>query len=246
MIGKSLLCLVMLASLAAPASAQMGTTGAGEGGFGGSGGGTVPLAVDATGTELTAFPGATSVAYTGLTVGSGLTNSALLAIVCADNQSVAPTITMTWNGTNVPLISGTSSASTGASIYCQLFGLANPAAGNQTLAVSFGGVAYSYSIVALSFKGVNQSTPFINGTTATGTSGTPSISPTVASGDIGVGAFGATVSYSSVGNTVIFTDATSSYPVAAANRAVGPNPALSAVISSSSAWIASAVAVKSN
>jgi hypothetical protein len=149
-------------------------------------------------------------------------------------------------GVSVPLISGTASANTSANIYCQMFGLANPASGNQTLAVSFGGTAYSYSIVAISFKGVNQSTPFVNGTTAGGTGPTFSISPTVPSGDIAVAAFANTLAYSSVGNTVIFTDTTASYPVAAANRDVGPNPTLSASISSSSAWIASAVDVKSN
>jgi hypothetical protein len=127
-----------------------------------------------------------------------------------------------------------------------LWGLANPAAGNKTLAVSFGGVTYSYSIAAMSFQGVDQTTPFQNGTTNSGTSQTPSVSVTAAAGSISVGAYAASVAYNSVSPTQIFQDTTSSYPIGAADYASGASPTLGAALQSSVPWIASGVNVKAN
>lgn len=206
------------------------------------------VTVDATGTESTNFPGSsTGLNYTGLTVGSGLTNSALLAIIVTGNQNTFPPgLAATWNGTSLTLISNTNISVSSGGFHIALFGLASPVAGNQTLAVSWtGGSTYSYSIAALSFQGVDQTTPFRNGATATATSNTAAVTVTSATGNIVVGVYAGPVSYGGApSGTQIFSDTGASYPVAAASRNAGATPTLSDGFSSSTLWIASGCDVK--
>ena len=151
------------------------------------------VALDAIGTEATNFPGSSSgVTYTGLTISGGLTNSALLVIVNTGNNGATPPtgLSATWNGVNVPIITGTTINRAGGDFQINMLGLANPASGNQSLVISWGGGTYSYSIVALSFQGADQTTPFINGTTNTATSGSLSVAITSPTGDYAVGGYG--------------------------------------------------------
>lgn len=208
------------------------------------------VAVDATGTaDLTQFPGSsTGVTFNNLTIGAGLTNSALLAIVITGNVGSAPTgLACTWNGVSMNLITSTTVADTTAGLYISLFGLNNPASGNQALAVSWGGGTFAYSINAMSFSGVDQGTPFSNGITATGTAGNPSITITSAVGDYTLAAFGtANVGSTTAGGTQLFHDTGASYPVGSAVYATGAATVNFTENTSSGRWVSSGVDVKAN
>mgnify|MGYP001587423595 CR=1 FL=1 len=204
-----------------------------------------PVAVDAVGSaDVTNFPGGTSVNFNNLTVGAGA-NRALLAIFCFGNNASPPTsISVTWNGVGLTQIANTL-VHDGTDIGIVMFGLANPASGNQTLAFSWTGTQ-AYSVDAISFTGVDQSTPFTNGVNASGV-GTTQNPGTITSpvGDYAAAAFASTVTYSAVDPTQLFQDTGASFPVGAANYTAGTGTlALTTTTASSTRWAASGVNVK--
>jgi hypothetical protein len=180
----------------------------------------VTVAVDAVGTaDVTAYPGGTSATFNNLTIGAGLTNSALLVFI-AFGASTGPTgISVTWDGVAMSPIAGASI--TESDIQGYFYGLVNPHAGNKTLAVSWTGTS-AYSIDALSLSGVDQVNPFQNVTSnGNASSGTPSVTVTSAIGDYVFAGFASAATGTATNQTQLFFDTGSSYPVASAAYAAG-------------------------
>jgi hypothetical protein len=204
------------------------------------------VAVDSIGTVGTCT-GVTSFNYTGLTISGGLSNSALTV----ELEFAASNITglaMTWNGVALSQITTTNNASGGR---IDLWGLVNPASGNQTLAVSWT-TSTNCTVVGVSWSGVNQTggtSTFANATTASGSSTTSSVTVTSATGDaviamhevVGVGN-----SFSSVSNNSIFT-ATPAQRACAGNwKAATGSDTLTGTIASSNAWVSIGADIKHN
>jgi hypothetical protein len=115
------------------------------------------------------------------TVGSG-SNRVLIATLMGASDRSAEAVT--WNGVSMTLISRQTVA-TGAAI--NVFGLKNPASGNQTLAASWtGGSAGDTVLGAASFADVDQTTAWQNVGTDTATSTSASSVVTTASGNMAV------------------------------------------------------------
>ena len=132
---------------------------------------------DANSTAPTATAAAASpVNHTGLTSGSG-SNRCMVAMLEIRNGP-PPSLAATWNAVSMTLIASTNAQAQ----YTAIFGLANQASGNQTLAITWtGGGTFDVYLNAVSFTGCNQTggtTTFPNGTTnnaATGTTTTISV-----------------------------------------------------------------------
>lgn len=111
------------------------------------------VALDATGTEST-LSGA-SISYTGLTIGSGLSNSAAVFVVVWGGGSNITFSSPTWNSVSAPQIINKTGATAGIGV--ALFGIVAPASGNQTFAVTpsvtTGNEFYVYGV---SFSNVDQ------------------------------------------------------------------------------------------
>lgn len=91
--------------------------------------------IDATGTVQDQASALTSFNYSGITVGSGLSNGALIAFVAWNGAISSPTATWDSGGTNqsmtlIKLIAANIAC-------CAMFGLVNPTSGNKTLALSW-------------------------------------------------------------------------------------------------------------
>jgi len=145
----------------------------------------VAVAFDAKGTVHVVSPG-TTLTDTSLTISAGLTNSALIVMA---SYLVTPAGTLasssvTWDGTNLTKIAeyyvSTGDGNTGLE---QIWGLANPASGNQNLVFNWSPSAYLTGECASSWQGVNQSNPFINVNQATANSTTASVTITSSPGD---------------------------------------------------------------
>jgi hypothetical protein len=144
------------------------------------------VAVDATGTEQNSAS-ATSLAYTGITVGSG-SNRALIVTFGISNGTAPTGVTATWDngGTNQAMTSISSVANGGITTF--VYGLRNPIAGNKTLQIAWTNTN-EISACAISFTGVDQvsdATAFPHNNSSTGSSTTASLTITSASGNIPV------------------------------------------------------------
>lgn len=91
-----------------------------------------------------------SVNYTGLTISSGIFNSVAIFALCVNNHAVTIS-TPTWNGVNCTLIGNTALSLQNLALY----GIFNPAAGNQTFAASWTGGTGLVQVVGCSFAGVS-------------------------------------------------------------------------------------------
>lgn len=112
------------------------------------------------------------------TVGSN-SNRALFAIVAF--RSTGYTVTaVTWNGVAMTQI-GSKLAAGGGEI--NLFGLINPATGNQTLSATWTGGSATVTLGAVSLYNVNQTTAWQNNGTDTGTGTSASSTVTSANGN---------------------------------------------------------------
>lgn len=106
------------------------------------------VAVDAVGSEAYIASG---VNYTGITVGSGANRALVLTL---NFDGVVPTgQTVTWNGTAMGLLIALNVSGNKES---QIWGLTNPASGNNTLAISWTGGQKVFA-AAISFTGVDGS-----------------------------------------------------------------------------------------
>jgi hypothetical protein len=199
-------------------------------------------------------PSATSFNFTALTIGASLSNSALLVGIAAQTTTISG-VAMTWNGVSLTQI-GTDNVTNGTNGTVQLWGLINPAAGNNTLAITWGGTE-QMTVWAASFSGVDQTggtTSFPNFTSAKAAIATPStpstITVTSASGHATFAVHSAgdtSVNANSVDNNAVGVGHDSSSAVSAgANYATtGSNTTLSCTWSGNSQWAASGVDIKS-
>jgi hypothetical protein len=138
--------------------------------------------------------------YTGMTVGAGLTNSALLIIVLIDAGGTAwPTgygtaPTAKWAAQTMTLIGRAVDSTNHEAI--EYWGVLSPTAGNQTFAYTWpnagGANNVAKTMSAVSFKGVTQTSiaaAFANFHSAGGTANGASQTQTSATGNIAVATF---------------------------------------------------------
>lgn len=139
------------------------------------------VAVDSRPGTSTQGNAVTTLTYTGLTVGAG-SNRCLVAYAMYSATPVTSTIT--WNGTNVPIIGSISSNTLAAGTFVAIFGLTAPASGNNNLVIT-NGVAVDTILYAMSFTGCDQTgstTTFSAPAAVTGSSTAPSMAVTSAVG----------------------------------------------------------------
>jgi hypothetical protein len=134
---------------------------------------------------------ATSMAYTGITVGSGTNRALVFAIYFDANVS---SVSAVWDsvGANQTMELIGSKKENTWNRYLYLFGLVAPASGNKTLSVSWTTTSTARGGAA-SFTGVNQSggtASFADFTGADGSSATPAVSIPSASTDLAIAAHG--------------------------------------------------------
>lgn len=156
----------------------------------------------------------TSANHTNLTIGSSLSNGALVFIAIFDLLTVSG-LTLTWDngGTNQAMTNLGTVSSTGAHGICFLFGLRNPTSGNKTLRAAWTGAAQC-SLFGISFAGVDQTndaTAFQHFNSASATSTSPAVTITSATGNRTVAGFvDTTQSFTATGPTQLYLDSTMS------------------------------------
>ena len=126
--------------------------------------------VTVNGTALTVQVSSTSVS-TAYTVPSGNPNLCLLVFVSNDgNGATATGVTATYNGVSMTRFPSNADAATGGgtATFTQIFALASPATGSNTLAITIPASSEIY-YGAQSFYNCNQTTPLHNHVVATGT-----------------------------------------------------------------------------
>ena len=141
------------------------------------------VTIDSRGTYSAINTAASPVTFTGLTISGGLTNSALIVTLAWRIKTVSVT-SVTWNGVSLALINSLQSAGTLGMV--QLWGMVNPAAGNNNLVITWTGGASNLIIDAESWSNVDQTggvTSFPNSTTNSGTSITSTITINTTTGN---------------------------------------------------------------
>lgn len=151
------------------------------------------VAIDATGTEAKSGTAVTSFNFTGLTVGAGLSNSAILVMLSFDANVSA--LSATWGAQTLTRI-GTGVLN--GTLRSEMFGGVAPTSGNQTLALAWT-TASQVAAQAISVTGANQTggtTTFAHSNTATSSaSNVVSVAITSATGDMVAAAVVTTVSF---------------------------------------------------
>ena len=95
------------------------------------------VAVDAVGSaDLTNFPGGTSANFTNLTVGAGQIERCLRSSRSENNAAQPTGISVTWNGVALFPIANTLVFDGTTLMGLVMYGVANPAPGNNTRALS--------------------------------------------------------------------------------------------------------------
>lgn len=197
------------------------------------------VAFDAKATAAVKVTGATTATNNNLTISAGLTNSVLVASIVVIGAAVISLPSMTWNGVAMTQIG---SVAGGGSCQVFLFGLRNPASGNNALVANWT-TASQILLDGLSFQGVDQTndaTAFQHANSATGTtSGAASVTITSAVGNYVYGghaiASGANITATS--GTNIYIDNTGGANDGAEHYDVGAaSVAMAATIASSTNW----------
>lgn len=159
-------------------------------------------------------------------------NTAIGVLASWTSTSGNPTMTGSWNGSQSLTAVGASAYSTGQSGGTGVLCLANPAAGNNTLAITATGAAVDeLHVVVIAASGVDQTTPCQNfqGIADQTTSITPTVTVTSAVGDIPFSIFAQnSQGVNSCATTQLITDSStgpnfaygSSYGVGAATTAL--------------------------
>jgi len=205
------------------------------------------VAVDAVSTaESQSGAGVTTATDTGLTIGSSLSNGALIVGVGWDTKVTSPNAHWDSTGTNqlMTLIGTVDTAGTNGTV--ALFGLRNPTSGNKTFSTSWTTASVA-NIFSVSFTGVDQTSDvaaFKNFGSATGNSSAPSVAITSAVGDIVIGAFTNSTNatdITAVNNTALCVNAGFQL---AMNRAAGAaSVTMSATLGGTDQWAAIGVDV---
>jgi hypothetical protein len=119
------------------------------------------------------------VSDTSLTVTSA-THSVLVVYAAIGGGTPTPISSVTWNGTSMgSAITTVDDGNTSA--HMAIFCLANPAAGANTLQVTFTGGAFAAAFIGVEYSGANQTTPCKNVPTPVTVTGSASVSITVTS-----------------------------------------------------------------
>lgn len=116
----------------------------------------------------------------------GGTNRVLIGVVgFSDTVANAGTVSMTWNSVSMTKITSADLSSANGCVF--LFGLINPATGNQTLSCSWtGGITPSISLGAVNCTSADQTTGWNNSGTDTGTGTSASSAVTTTNGDMAI------------------------------------------------------------
>lgn len=219
-------------------------------------GGTHQVVFDAQSVTPPSGAAQTALNDNALTVGSGA-NRALVAVMTfsAVAQSCPPTaLAVTWNGTSLASIIAANNSNDATNPCVVLYGLVNPASGNNTLAASWTG-ARDAAIAGISYTGVNQTggaTSFPNSNSASSGAGTSTASSVTITSSTQNAVVGGHVSngagFTSVSGTQVYRiSAGLGFVSVAANRDVGAaTVVLSTVISSASRWIAAGTDILAN
>lgn len=133
------------------------------------------VAFDAASTATVGGSGITTLSWLHTPVG---TPSAVAILLQSFPTSTA--ITVTYGGTNVPLVITQAISSS----YAKIFGLANPPAGPQTVVVTFSTTGSYTEAAAITVTGSDTTTCFSNSNSATATSTAPQVTVTSATGEL--------------------------------------------------------------
>jgi hypothetical protein len=182
------------------------------------------VVLDAAGTEQkTSTGGVLLLNYTGLTVGSALTNSALVAMLSFDTKTVSA-LTVKWGSQTMSAIPSATATASGTFGFIIFYGLIAPTSGLQTLAITWTGGAQCVC-EAVSWTGVNQTggaTSFPHGNSAIATSTAPAVTITSTTGNAVMAAFvDQTQAFTSTNNTNLYLETTTANINAAGLRAAG-------------------------
>lgn len=114
------------------------------------------------------------------------TGSDLLLLVAVTMRRInsATVDDVTYNGVSMTLVT----TATSGSRYAELWRLAGPATGSNTVAVSLSTTEQEVSAGVMSFTGVDQTTPVGTAATATGSGTTPSVAVSSTTGELVVDA----------------------------------------------------------
>src|SRR5882672_3844427 len=204
------------------------------------------VAIDANpGGAGASLNGGTTLNYTGLTMGTGVSNPALVALISWDNTG-SPTISsVNWDATGTPqtltLIAGT--LATNGNNSSALYGrVGTITAGAKTLRVVFSASTNAY-LASISFSGVNQTggaTSFPHGTTATGSStsaSTGAITSAIGNAVVGVGCDSSAGTTVTPSNTTVYENHTGATVNGWGNEAAGASTVtLTCALSPTTVW----------
>lgn len=204
---------------------------------------TAPIA---SGTVVTdnAGTGPGSSTDTSLNAISG-TNTMLVVLVASGGSSAnTGTISVTWNSTSVPAVTGTLIFDGGATATTQIFCLANPATGAKNLTVSWTGTGPgNIDYVGYEFSGADQTTPCQHGTSGASTTATASLPVTSATGNTVIAIYGTTgTNFSTFTGASLFTNTAGNFINDCANTTPGAaTTTISYTQTATSNWAQSAV-----
>jgi hypothetical protein len=202
------------------------------------------VAIDANPNASNQLTGGTLNDYAGFTMGTGVSNPALVALVAWDNTGGITVSSVQWDIAGTPqaltLIPGTS-ASNGQNSSALYGRVGTITAGNKTCRLTLSASGNSY-ISLISFSGVDQTggaTSFPHGTANTGSSTSPSTGAiTSATGNAVVGA-GCELSAGSItpSNTQVYVNTGGGTVNGWGNEAAGASTVtLTATLSPTSTW----------
>lgn len=144
------------------------------------------VAFDATAfADINTGQGVTDSLSYSITIGGGTNRAIAISAHCAAGVTTVSSITV--GGVAATLVAGTSGDSSAADAHGEIWALANPATGAQTVLVTFSnGTSTFVASGAVSVSGADQSTPCNNGTVASGGGGAASLPITSNAGDLTV------------------------------------------------------------
>ena len=188
--------------------------------------------------------------YSGFTMGTGVSNPALVALVAWDNTGGITVSSVQWDIAGTPqsltLITGTT-ASNGATSSALYGRIGTITAGNKTVRLTLSAAGNSY-ISLISFSGVDQTggaTSFPNGTTNTGSSTAASVAITSATGNAVVGAgCEATAGTITVDHTTVYNNVAGASVNGWGNEAAGATTVTLGATFTTTTWCYSGTDVK--
>lgn len=180
------------------------------------------IAPDASTKALQAFDTSLTFSHT---VGAGSNTLLIVAVMILTGGGGQTVSGVTYNGTAMSKLDGSSSAmvaDSGGSVRTELWTLKAPSSGAHNVVISLAGGGASFFAVASSWTGVDQTTPLGTAAKTTVASGDISVSPSSATGDVVVDAVtenGVTIPTPGAGQTVLQQD--NSFKIGASSYKAG-------------------------